>query len=96
MNRGLIRVLFCVFIGGVTLYAYVEKQNQLTRMRLEIPSLEKEVRGFEEENRRMWYEIEQFENPVHLIELLNKPEFRHLKHPNLDEITVLYPLQFKS
>lgn len=87
--NGLIRVLFCVLIGGITLYAYVEKQNQLTRMRLEIPALAKEVRGLEETNRRLKYEVEQFENPVHLIELLGKPEYGHLKHPNLDEITII-------
>ena len=89
MTKGLFRVLFCVFIGGVTLYAYVEKQNQLTRMRLKIPPLEKKVKQLREGNRRLRYEIEQFENPVHLIELLNKPEFGHLKHPNLEEITVI-------
>ena len=89
MTKGLFRVLLCIFIGGVTLYAYVGKQNQLTHMRLKIPPLEKEVKRLTEGNRRLRYEIEQFENPVHLIELLNKPEFAHLKHPILDEISVV-------
>jgi len=89
MTQNLFRVLLCVFIGGATLYAYVNKQNQLTRMRLEIPPLEKEVKRLREKNRQLKYEVDQFENPVHLIELLNKPEFAHLKHPVIDEVTVI-------
>jgi len=89
MTRDLFRVLLCVFIGGATLYAYVNKQNQLTQMRLKIPPLEKEVKRLREENRRLKYEVDQFENPVHLIELLNKPEFAHLKHPSIDDVAII-------
>lgn len=89
MTKNLFRVLLCVFVGGATLYAYVNKQNQLTKMRLKIPPLEKEVRQLKEENRRLMYEVDQFENPVHLIELLSKPEFAHLKHPILKDIVVI-------
>jgi septal ring factor EnvC (AmiA/AmiB activator) len=89
MKGMLIRVLFCVFAAGATLYAFVERQNRITKIRLEIPALEKEVRMLKEEKRRLKYEIEMFENPVHLIELLQKPEYSHLKHPQLNEITVI-------
>ncbi len=89
MRSVLLRVLFCVFMAGATLYAFIERQNRMTKMRLEIPILEKEVRMFKEESRRLKYEIEMFENPVHLIELLQKPEFGHLKHPHIDEVTII-------
>jgi len=85
----LTKILACVIITGVMLIGFVKKQNQLTRLRLEIPILEKSVRNINEENWRLKYAIEQFEQPVHLIELSRKPEFSHLKHPYLEEIVIL-------
>lgn len=71
----------------MTLFGYIEKQNELTELRLAIPSLAKEVKSLQEENIRLTYEIEHFESPIHLMELMRKPEFSHLKYPFLpDEI----------
>lgn len=69
----------------MTLFGYIEKQNDLTELRLAIPALAKEVKSLQEENIRLTYEIEHFESPIHLMELMRKPEFSHLKYPYLND-----------
>lgn len=85
----LIRIIVCIFVLGVSLYANIRKTNDLTLLRLAIPSLEKEVKALHLENERLQYEIDRFESPLHLMELLRKPEYSHLKHPFLHEIFIL-------
>ena len=85
----LIKIFACIFILSVTLSLYIEKQNQLTELRLEIPNIMKELKRIQEENIHLQYEINQFESPVHLMELSRKPEYSHLKYPNLNEILIL-------
>src|SRR5262245_8536307 len=90
VHRGLsIRILICIFATGLTLYAYVDKQNDLTELRLVIPQLAKEVKNIQEENISLQYEIDRFESPIHLLELSRKPEFSHLKFPFVNDITIL-------
>lgn len=89
MNLFFLRIMACIFAVGITLYAYIEKQNQLTSLRLRIPALDKQVKAIQEENRQLQFEIELFESPIHLMELARKPEFSHLKHPLLNEVIVL-------
>lgn len=89
MNFLLARLLFCICIAGLALFAFIEKQNELTALRLQIPALSKELKKIQEENIRLQYEIDQFESPIHLMELARKPEFGHLKHPFLKDIIIL-------
>lgn len=79
------RFFVCIFAIGVSLIAYIDKQNEVTELRLAIPVLAKDVRSIQEENIRLKYEIESFESPIHLMELMRKPEFGHLKYPYLTE-----------
>lgn len=82
-----LRIFACICAAGLTLFGYIEKQNELTELRLAIPSLAKEVKSLQEENIRLTFEIEHFESPIHLMELMRKPEFSHLKYPYIpDEI----------
>lgn len=83
------RILACIFFAGLTVFAYIDKQNQLTELRLKLPALAKEVRSIQEENNRLKYEIESFESPIHLMELLRKPEFSHLRYPYVRDIIIL-------
>lgn len=83
-----LHLFICIFVAALTLFAYIEKQNELTELRLKIPTLAKEVKQIEEENIRLNYEIDQFESPIHLMELSRKPEFSHLKYPNLDQVLI--------
>lgn len=89
INSLLIKLLVCLIAAGITLYAIVEHQNGLTELRVAIPALNAEVKDLLEENLRLEYQLDCFENPVHLLELARKPEFGHLKYPNSDEVIVL-------
>ncbi len=80
------RIFVCIFAVGITLYATIDKNNDLTAIQLAIPELEKEVKTLHLENERLQYEIEQFESPIHLMELLRKPEFSHLKYPYVRDV----------
>lgn len=83
----ILRIFSCILAAGFTLFSYIEKQNELTELRLAIPSLAKEVKNLQKENIRLKYEVKHFESPIHLMELMRKPEFSHLKYPYLsDEI----------
>jgi len=85
----IVKVLICASSFGGVLYAYLEQQNDLTKLRIGLPELAKEVRVLSEENTRLQYEIEQFENPKYLMALAKRPEFSHLKHPVASEILVI-------
>lgn len=84
-----IQIFICILVAGITLYIYIDKQNELTGLRLAVPALAKEVKLIQEENMRMQYEIDRFESPIHLMELARKPEFSHLKYPHQDELVML-------
>lgn len=79
------RFFVCIFTAGVALFAYIDKQNELTELRLAIPALAKDIKNIHEENIRLKYEIDSFESPIHLMELVRKPEFGHLKYPYLND-----------
>jgi len=86
MNKQIIRLSFCIIIFSVLLYKHINKVNQLTSLKLEKPRLEKEVFFLTEDNNRLRYEIDKFENPNNLIKLIRKKEFAHLKHPIMQDI----------
>lgn len=80
------RLFLCLGALGICLFSYIEKQNELTKLRIQIPLVSKEIRVIHEENTRLQYEIEQFESPEHLLELARQSEFSHLKQPLVKEI----------
>lgn len=85
----LVRLLLCVAILGASLFAYIETQNRLTELRIKVPLLAKKLKALEEENTRLQFEIEKFENPLSLMELARKPQFGHLKHPLVTDVISL-------
>jgi hypothetical protein len=86
MKNLLVRLGFCLSVFGLCLYSYLDIQNQLTHLKICLPEVEKEILLIREENQRLAYQIDQFENPAHLIELAHHPEYAHLKHPLIKEI----------
>lgn len=82
----LLRLGLCLSVSGLFLYSYLEKQNELTELKILLPQIEKDVNLIREENRRLAYEVDRFENPAHLIEIAHYPEYGHLRHPLLKEI----------
>ena len=95
MRSLLPRLGVCLTAFALCLYSYLDTQNQLTHLKIRLPEVEKEVRLIQEENRRLAYEIDQFESPAHLIELAHSPEYAHLKHPLIKEILTV-PEAFAS
>lgn len=92
MSKDLFAKLFiCIIFFGWCLYSYIDRQNGITKLRITIPELAKEVRHLEEENTRLFYEIEVFENPAHLMELAKASAFAHLKFPLEKEVITLRP-----
>ena len=90
MQRGLlIRCILCLLTLIYALYSYIDKQNDITSKKISIFELAKEIENIKEKNKHLLYEIEQFENPMHLMELARHPEYSHLKHPYVDEILSL-------
>lgn len=89
MMQELLRAGICLVAASLTLYAMIEQNNALTALQLAIPEKEKEVKNLQQENERLRYQIEAFENPASLIEMLKQPEFQHLKYPKQDEVWIL-------
>ena len=85
----IVKILFCSLFSFGMLYAYIDQQNKVTKLKIELPQLAKEIRELEEENTRLQYEVEMFENPSHLMTIAKRPEFSHLKHPTLNDICVI-------
>lgn len=90
MKKGIITKLFvCLSVFSLCLFSYLEKQNELTELRLYAPRLVKEIKAIQEENARLHYEIEQFESPDNLMHLARDTRFSHLKHPLSKEVVML-------
>jgi regulator of replication initiation timing len=83
------RVFVPIAIVAIALYAYIEEHNRLTKMRIEVPQLEKKLHLVEEENTRLQFEIEKFQNPLHLMELSRGPQYSHLKNPYQNDIITI-------
>ena len=87
MNRiFLIKIFICIFLFSIFLYKNISKSNALTEYKLTLPKLQKEIYQIKEDNKNLKYIIDQFENPVHLMELVRRPEYSHLKHPLVKDI----------
>lgn len=67
-------------------YLYISANNDLIKKRIEIPLLQKSLKELKKENERLQYEINQFESPAHLMQLLHQPEYSHLKPVYQDKV----------
>ena len=89
MKALIIRIIICLIVFGFCLYSYIDKQNELTGLKIELPQLVKEIKGLNEEIQKMRYEIDQFESPAHLMQLVKYPEYSHLKHPFIEDVLTM-------
>lgn len=90
MKFGLtVRIFICIIVTAGFLYLYINKQNSITKLRLDIPQLSYEMEQIKQEIARVQFEVDQFENPTHLMELLRQPEYGHLRQPRLNEIVTI-------
>ena len=87
MNKGVFfRIFVCVLFFGFCLYSYLDLQNEITQLRIQIPALMGEVRRMEEENTHFQYKIERFESPENLLNLAKSAAYSHLKFPICSEV----------
>ena len=90
MHSGLItRIMVSLLVFSLCLFSYLGQQNAVTKKRMMIPLLAKELKMIEEENTRLQYQIDQFENPIHLMHLASNHQFSHLKHPVTTDVVEL-------
>lgn len=85
----LIRFFICIAFSAMMLYKSIDNLNELTELQLAIPALERQVQETREKNLELQYEIEQFESPLHLMELARQPEYGHLRYPSLNEVIII-------
>ena len=85
----------CFVVFGFCLYSYLDEQNALRKLKMQLPQKEKEIQSLKEEMSRLSFQIDKFENPSHLIEMAHLPEYGPLKHPVLREILTV-PEAFAS
>jgi cell division protein FtsL len=71
------------------MYSYIEKQNELTALKIIIPKISKEISDLKEEIRKYEYEVKQFESPNRLMEFVKSQEFSHLKHPFVNQVLTI-------
>jgi len=83
------RIFICILCLGFCLYSYLDMQNEITELRIRIPSLMSEVRRIQEENTHYLYEIERFENPENLMRLAKESAFSHLKFPISNDVLTM-------
>ena len=86
MKQILLKTGFILGVFTFCLYSYLNVQNEMTQLKIDLPRIEKEISQIEEENRRLSYRVEQFESPSHLMELSHRPEYAHLRHPLMKEV----------
>jgi len=84
-----LKILTSIAFAAITVYLHIEKQNELTALRMKIPAFTKQLKEIEEENRSLHYSIATFENPTSLLKLLRTPSYSHMKHPSEKQQLIL-------
>lgn len=80
--RGNFIRLFCIIgVCSLFLYGYLDRLNSIAVLRLQIPELTQELKALEEENSRLAFQKEAFKDPIHLMGLMQQPEYSHLHYP---------------
>ncbi len=79
MNKGpLGKILICGVSFSMALCAYLHARNDVTKLMIQLPKLSKELSLIQEQNTILQFEVEKFENPAFLLNLLKTTEYAHL------------------
>lgn len=84
--KSIIRIVLSLTVCMTSIFSYVSLQNTVTRLRIQIPKVEKQLLAINDEISHLQYEVDQFESPDRLMDLACHPDFSHLKHPYLKDI----------
>lgn len=81
MNRAwFYRIVAGLGCFAAFLYAYVVHHNRVLQLQMDIPKIAKEVREIEQDNIRLRFKIQQFEDPSNLMKTLAMKEYLHLEY----------------
>lgn len=83
------RLGICICLFGAFLVRHVQRQNDLTRLRLEIPQIAMQARALEERALQLQEEVGKLQTPKILLEQLDRSEFAHLRAPLPQQIWML-------
>ena len=75
------RISICIFVVGLTLCAYVDKQNEVTRCKIAIPKIQHEIDDLLMQKQKLTFIVDRFESPSNLLQLAKLPEYSHLRYP---------------
>ncbi len=89
MKEMIIQSICSMVCVGSYFLSYIDKQNQLTYLRMQIPQVEQEIIELKEEIAELKYDIDQFESPSNLLDIAQLPEFSHLQYPFMQDILSL-------
>ncbi|MCH1430841.1 MAG: hypothetical protein GWP59_09060 [Chlamydiales bacterium] len=79
----------CLFALVVVFFSYIQRQNDLTTLRVFIPTRAKVLHDIKEENKRLQYQVDLFYSPSNLLRMSLKPEFGDLDFPYQDEVLLV-------
>lgn len=82
----LIKILFCFFAIGLSLYTLIKEQNQLAALRVALPALEQEVRLLQADILSMRNLLKARQSPANLLQWSSHPEYAHLEYPYTSQI----------
>ncbi len=83
------RIFICISVFGISLFLYLDKLNDQNALKLQIPLIEKEIHELSQQNVELAFQLENFKNPQHLLELAQQPEYSHLKFPFMEEVMIV-------
>lgn len=86
----LFRCILCIIAIGYFQYVYLQKQHEVTKLRLDIPHLSANVKKAKEENLHLRFLVDQFENPQYLGKIARDKRFSHLRYPLLSEVITIH------
>ena len=84
--KNLIRITLMLVVSMTSVFSYISLQNTVTRLKIQIPKVEKQLYAINDEISHLQYEIDQFESPDRLMDFAYHPDFSHLKHPYIRDI----------
>ncbi len=84
-----LRLAICIALLGTFLIAHVERQNELTRLRLQIPQIHARSCRLKESAMQLQSRVIKSQSPRHLLTLLKRKEFQHLHFPPKDRLWMI-------
>lgn len=89
MEKGFLRLAVCIALLAIFLICHVERQNEITRLRLQIPQIDALSCRMKESALQLQSKVIKSQSPGHLLALLDRPEFQHLHFPTAQSVWII-------